>query len=233
MIKQPASQRQGRLSARLRRPGADRRRCALGNRWWRVERPRSDAALPFVVGDLPEIVEEEIDGEPMPVSSFAAGDDQRPHLPAGRHGRLDVRRQAGQTITCVVAASELGSPLNGPLWKSAIRPASWWRKAPATASRCKTAVRRAGERPVCSADLRRCFWRLAALRLSPDRHRRPVDRPCLSPRWTSRQPSQAGSDWPGDSRRNRSIFSCPTPSQGLLRSRWPSPANRPTQSCST
>ena len=53
----------------------------------------------FVVGDLPEVVEEEIDGDPVPVAGQAAGHDQRPHLPARGHRRLDVRREEGARRT--------------------------------------------------------------------------------------------------------------------------------------
>ncbi len=65
----------------------------------------------FVVGELPEVVEEEWDGEPIPTSVT---------LPVTINGRIFPREDvdewtftatAGRTISCVVAASNLGSPL--------------------------------------------------------------------------------------------------------------------------
>jgi hypothetical protein len=71
--------------------------------------------LRFVVGELPEIVEQEIDGDPQPVDVA---------LPVTINGRIfpredvDVWRFAarkGQTITAVVCAAHLGSPLDSHL----------------------------------------------------------------------------------------------------------------------
>jgi hypothetical protein len=88
----------------------------LGVRHWRLW--TSQGATPaqtFVVGDLPEIVEEEIDGDPVPV-------EVRP--PVTINGRIFPREdvdvwsfaaQKGQTFTCEVNASRLGSPLDARL----------------------------------------------------------------------------------------------------------------------
>lgn len=68
-------------------------------------------SLPFVVGTLPEIVEQEVDGAPLPT---------RVTLPVTINGRVFPRQDvdvwtlpvtAGQTVTCAVAAIQLGSPL--------------------------------------------------------------------------------------------------------------------------
>ncbi|MDX1944141.1 MAG: PPC domain-containing protein [Pirellulaceae bacterium] len=84
----------------------------LGNRWWRCWNAQGvTAPLPFVVGALPEIVEQEIDGEPLPVAV---------PLPVTINGRIFPREDsdlwsfdatAGQPLTLAVAAAELGSPL--------------------------------------------------------------------------------------------------------------------------
>ncbi len=72
-------------------------------------------SIPFVVGDLPEVVEEEVDGLPHPVDVT---------LPVTVNGRtfpredVDLWRfhaKAGQTITCAVDALRLKSPLKARL----------------------------------------------------------------------------------------------------------------------
>ena len=71
--------------------------------------------MKFVVGDLPEIVEDEIDGEPIPVAGEAAAHGQRPHLPARgrRHlGRSTPRRGRRHRRG---HAARLGSPLDARL----------------------------------------------------------------------------------------------------------------------
>jgi len=85
----------------------------LGHRFWRcwtsqgVTRP-----LKFVVGDLPEVMEEEMDGRPLP---------QEVTLPVTVNGRLFPREdidiwtfeaKAGETIVCDAAAKRFGSPVN-------------------------------------------------------------------------------------------------------------------------
>lgn len=72
-------------------------------------------ALKFMVGDLPEIVEQEQDGDPVPA-------DVR--LPVTINGRIFPRENAdvwrftarkGQTVACEVCAARLGSPLDSRL----------------------------------------------------------------------------------------------------------------------
>jgi len=73
------------------------------------------ALQPFIVGDLPEIVEEEIDGSPIPILV------NPPVTINGRiypHEDIDiwtVRLKKGQPLTCSVAAVSLGSPLDAYL----------------------------------------------------------------------------------------------------------------------
>lgn len=84
----------------------------LGNRWWRCTSAQGvTSPLAFVVGDLPEVVEQETDGEAIPVQVA---------LPVTINGRIFPREdsdlwtfdaEAGQSITCAVAVRELGSPL--------------------------------------------------------------------------------------------------------------------------
>ncbi len=85
----------------------------LGTRYWRVWTAEgATSALSFVVGDLPEVVEDEIDGDPIPVKVA---------LPVTVNGRIFPREDVdlwafeakqGQTITCEVNAARLGSPLD-------------------------------------------------------------------------------------------------------------------------
>src|SRR5262249_58010972 len=85
-------------------------------RHWRVWTAQgATTAKAFVVGDLPEVVEHEIDGDPVPV-------EVRP--PVTINGRIFPREDVdvwsfaarkGQTFTCVVDAARLGSPLDARL----------------------------------------------------------------------------------------------------------------------
>jgi hypothetical protein len=86
---------------------------ALGSRIWRVWTSQGASRnLKFEVGDLPEIVEAEIDGEPLPV------DVQAPLTINGRiYPRKDVdiwsfHAKAKQEYTLFVSAQQLGSPLD-------------------------------------------------------------------------------------------------------------------------
>ncbi len=89
---------------------------APGLRHWRLWTAQgATPAMKFVVGDLPEVVEHEIDGDPVPV-------EVRP--PVTINGRIyprenvDVwafRAAKGQTFTCEVSALRLGSPLDARL----------------------------------------------------------------------------------------------------------------------
>jgi hypothetical protein len=85
----------------------------LGARKWRVWTSQGASRnLNFEVGDLPEIVEVEIDGDPLPV------DVQAPLTINGRiHPRKDVdiwsfHAKAKQEYTVLVSAQQLGSPLD-------------------------------------------------------------------------------------------------------------------------
>lgn len=88
----------------------------LGFRRWRVWTAQgATASRLFVIGDLPEIVEEEIDGEPIPTAVT---------LPVTINGRMFPREdidawtfagQAGQSYTCEVMAARMGSPLDSRL----------------------------------------------------------------------------------------------------------------------
>ena len=89
---------------------------APGYRRWRVWNAQGVTPLSrFVIGDLPEVVEDEIEGEPIPVAVT---------LPVTINGRIFPREDvdvwtfetaAGQSITCSLAAAEFGSPLQGRL----------------------------------------------------------------------------------------------------------------------
>ena len=87
-----------------------------GVRRWRVWTSQGACeSMKFVVGDLPEIVEAETDGEPIPTAVT---------LPVTINGRIFPREdvdvwtfegRAGQSYTCEVMASRLGSPLDSRL----------------------------------------------------------------------------------------------------------------------
>jgi hypothetical protein len=89
---------------------------APGVRHWRLWTAQgATPAMKFLVGDLPEVVEEEIDGDPVPVAV---------HPPVTINGRIFPREDVdvwtfaatqGQTFTCEVCAARLGSPLDARL----------------------------------------------------------------------------------------------------------------------
>lgn len=88
----------------------------LGIRRWRVNTSQGvTSRMKFVVGDLPELVEEEIDGDPIPTSV---------QLPVTINGRIFPREdvdvwtfeaKAGERISCEVNAARIGSPLDSRL----------------------------------------------------------------------------------------------------------------------
>jgi hypothetical protein len=88
----------------------------LGVRYWRLWTSQgATPALKFVVGDLPEIIEDEIDGDSVPVVV---------KLPVTINGRIFPRENIdiwsfhankGETIRCEVNAHRLGSPLDARL----------------------------------------------------------------------------------------------------------------------
>lgn len=87
-----------------------------GIRYWRVSTSQGATALKkFVVGELPEIVEDEIDGDPVPTPI---------KLPVTINGRIFPREdvdiwtfpaRAGDVVSCEVAAARIGSPLDARL----------------------------------------------------------------------------------------------------------------------
>jgi Bacterial pre-peptidase C-terminal domain len=89
---------------------------ALGLRHWRLWTSQgATPSMKFMVGDLPEIVEDEIDGDPVPV---------RVTLPVTINGRIFPRANVdvwsftakkGETILAEVHAARLGSPLDARL----------------------------------------------------------------------------------------------------------------------
>jgi hypothetical protein len=88
----------------------------LGVRRWRVSTSQGvTASMRFVVGDFPEIVEQEIDGRPLPTPV---------DVPVTINGRIFPREdvdvwtfeaRAGQSYVCEVMAARLGSPLDARL----------------------------------------------------------------------------------------------------------------------
>ena len=88
----------------------------LGIRYWRLWTSQgATPSMKFIVGDLPEIIEAEIDGDPKPVEV---------KLPVTINGRIfpreniDVylfRASKGQSVRCEVNAARLGSPLDARL----------------------------------------------------------------------------------------------------------------------
>jgi hypothetical protein len=94
---------------------------ALGTRPCRVWNSQGAAgSLPFVVGNLPEVVEREADGDPVPTPV---------PLPLTINGRIFPREDvdlwtfplsAGQVLTACVDAGRLGSPLDP--WLEALGP---------------------------------------------------------------------------------------------------------------
>jgi hypothetical protein len=82
-------------------------------RLWTAE--GAAGGLSFVVGDLPEIVEQEMDGDPVPVEV---------KLPVTINGRIFPRQNVddwsftlkkGETVACEVNAARFGSPLDARL----------------------------------------------------------------------------------------------------------------------
>jgi hypothetical protein len=88
----------------------------LGMRYWRLWTSQgATPAMKFQVGDLPEVVEEEIAGDPVPTLV---------KLPVTINGRIFPREDVdlwsfkarkGQTVLCEVNAARLGSPLDAHL----------------------------------------------------------------------------------------------------------------------
>lgn len=88
----------------------------LGVRYWRLWTSQgATPSMKFVVGDLPEVIEEEIDGDSLPVKVVT---------PVTINGRIFPREDVdvwtftakrGQSVWCEVNAARLGSPLTARL----------------------------------------------------------------------------------------------------------------------
>ena len=89
-----------------------KKNATLGFRLWRCWTSQGTTKLlRFIIGDLPEVMEVEVDGRPMP---------QQVTLPLTANGRIFPREdidiwsfeaKAGETIICDAAAKRFGSPL--------------------------------------------------------------------------------------------------------------------------
>ena len=89
----PESQAQEDYPADMRGTVTLAKDAPTGPRRVRVFTAQGGAGGPvFVVGDLPEVIEKEIDGDAIPEPISAAGHRERSHLPARRHRPLGVRR---------------------------------------------------------------------------------------------------------------------------------------------
>lgn len=112
-IPMPASQRAEDYPKDYRGSVAIDADAELGLRHWRIWTSQGvTSRMKFVVGDLPEVIEHEIDGQPIP---------EHVTLPVTVNGRIFPREdvdvwtfdaQAGETLTCEVMAARLGSPLD-------------------------------------------------------------------------------------------------------------------------
>ena len=88
----------------------------LGMRAWRLWTAQgATPALKFQVGDLPEIIEEEIDGDPIPVEVKLPATVNGRIFPRGDMDVWTVTLKKGQPVTCLVHAARLGSPLDSRL----------------------------------------------------------------------------------------------------------------------
>ena len=92
-----------------------------GPRAWRIWTAQgASGSLPFIVGDLPEVIEREVDRDPVP---------EPVALPVTVNGRIFPREDVdlwsfplrkGEVLTALVAAGRLGSPLDP--WFEALDP---------------------------------------------------------------------------------------------------------------
>jgi hypothetical protein len=113
VIPQPASQQKEDYPRDFAAPLVVAADAPLGRQTWRLSTSQGvTTAWGFVVGDLPEVIEHELDGDAPPL---------RVDLPVTINGRIFPREdvdawsfqvKAGQTIVCRVATSEFGSPLD-------------------------------------------------------------------------------------------------------------------------
>jgi len=113
VIPQPASQAREDYPQDYSAPLVVAPNAPLGRHSWRLATSQGvTAALGFVVGDFPEVVEVEVEGNSPAVAVT---------LPVTINGRIFPREDvdswkfsatAGQIVTCHVATSQLGSPLH-------------------------------------------------------------------------------------------------------------------------
>src|SRR5262249_39082826 len=88
----------------------------LGVRHWRLWNAQgATPAMKFIVGDLPEIVGQEIDGDPVAVDVRRAVTINGRIFPRENVDIWSVTARKGQTIACEVNAARLGSPLDSRL----------------------------------------------------------------------------------------------------------------------
>jgi hypothetical protein len=116
VIEQPASQRKEDYPKDYAGSVEIAADAPLGLRHWRVSTSQGvTPRMKFVVGTLPEVIEEEVDGDPIPT---------RVTLPVTINGRIFPREdidvwtfeaKAGETISCEVMSARLGSPLDSRL----------------------------------------------------------------------------------------------------------------------
>jgi hypothetical protein len=89
---------------------------SLGPRPWRLWTSQgATPALKFMVGDLPEVVEEEIEGDPVPVEVTVPVTVNGRIFPRGDVDAWTIALKKGQAVACVVHAARLGSPLEARL----------------------------------------------------------------------------------------------------------------------
>ena len=115
-IPQPASQRKENYPVDYTGSLSIDANAEPGLRRWSVSTKQGvTASRPFVVGCYPEVIEDEVDGRAIPQSVT---------LPVTVNGRIFPREdvdiwtlqlEAGETVTCVVHAARLGSPLDARL----------------------------------------------------------------------------------------------------------------------
>ena len=113
LIPQPASQRKEDYPKDYLGSVKIAKDTPLGIRRWRVNTSQGvTSRMRFVVGDIPEVIEKEIDGEPVPTGV---------QLPVTINGRIFPREdvdiwtfdaKSGTRISCEVNAARIGSPLD-------------------------------------------------------------------------------------------------------------------------
>jgi hypothetical protein len=87
-----------------------------GVRRWRVWTAQgATSSLKFLVGELPEIIEHEIDGDPLPVAIATPLTVNGRIFPRGDIDIWSFRARNGENFTCEVQAARLGSPLEARL----------------------------------------------------------------------------------------------------------------------